>query len=122
MPLGIHIKQISILLGFIAFSANAIYATAISDSTKATLGDTLVAEIFPDDPVLVAMDMMWADERLHWQNFNSDTVCQNIYNYPSGFIPEYNDSILMSRLEILNQATPLDLEYNRYVKGFIALY
>ena len=122
MPLGIHIKQISILLGFIAFSANAIYATAISDSTKVTLGDTLVAEIFPDDPVLVAMDMMWADERLHWQNFNSDTVCQNIYNYPSGFIPEYNDSLLMSRLEILNQATPLDLEYNRYVKGFIALY
>ena len=122
MPLGIHIKQLSVLLGFIAFSANATHAFSLTDSTKTTVGDTLVVEIFPDDPVLVAMDSLWADERLHWQNFDGDTICQNIYNYPCGFIPEYNDSILMSRLEILNNATPLDLEYNRYVKGFISLY
>lgn len=122
MPLGIHIKQLSVLLGFIALSANAIYATAISDSTKTPSSDTLAVEIYPDDPVLLAMDMLWADERLHWQNFESDTVCKNIYNFPAGYIPQYSDSVIMSRLEKLNQATPLELEYNRHVKGFISLY
>lgn len=47
MPLGIHIKQLSVLLGFIALSANAIYAFAISDSTKTPSSDTLAVEIFP---------------------------------------------------------------------------
>lgn len=115
------IKSILAVIIF-AFSANAVDAFEPGDSTLTVVTDTIAVEIFKDDPVLAAMDSLWKDERLHWQNFDADTICQNIHNYPYGYIPEYNDSILMARLEVLNRATPLDLEYNRFVKGFISLY
>ncbi len=122
MPIALRIKNLSVVLGLLAFSANTANSMTFTDSTLTAVGDTAVAEILPDDPVLVAMDSLWADERLHWQNFSGDTVCQNVYNYPCGFIPEYSDSLIMARLENLNKATPLNLDFNRYVKGFISLY
>lgn len=122
MRLGIYLRTLFLPIGILAFSANIAFANNHGDSTLTVVTDTIAVEIYKDDPVLAAMDSLWADERLHWQNFDSDTLCQNVHNYPHDFIPEYSDSLIMARLEILNEATPLDLDYNRYVKGFIALY
>ena len=119
---GIYLKNLFLPIGVFALSANMAFANNPGDSTLTVISDTIAVEVYKDDPVLAAMDSLWADERLHWQNFDGDTLCQNVNNYPHDFIPEYSDSLIMARLEILNKATPLDLEYNRYVKGFIALY
>lgn len=132
MRLGTLFLNLVFTVLYFAFTANAVSAQALTDSTHTqasdlptindTATDTVAVEIYQDDPVLAALDSLWKDERMHWQDFDGDTVCQNVYNFPYGFIPEYNDSILMARLEVLNKATPLDLEYNRFVKGFISLY
>lgn len=119
MPLAKTLKYFASIAGFFAISVS--FAALPSDSSLTVPGDTAVAQIFPDDPVLASMDSLWADERLHCQIIG-DSACLNKYNYASDFIPEYTDSILEARLAVLDKATPLHLDYNRYVKAFISLY
>ncbi len=93
-----------------------------NDSVKALEKDTVQFEIALDDPILVAMDAAWQEERLLWQSFESDTACLNIYNFDKSEVPVYSDSILAARLSVLNDASPMNLDYNKYVKAFINLY
>ncbi len=103
-------------------AVSTLFANGPGDSTLVLARDTVVFEIFPDDPVLARMDNLWLDERIHWLPQEYDTACLNVYKFAADFIPEYPDSIIEDRLRLLNMATPLDLEYNNYVKGFINLY
>lgn len=112
-------NRIGLLAGILFFAHNA-FANP-TDSLITQPGDTAVAEIFPDDPVLAAMDSLWADQRFQFQDIQ-DSACLNRYNYPADYIPEYSDSLLITRLAALDNATPLDLTYNQYVKAFISLY
>ncbi|MCU0370695.1 MAG: lytic transglycosylase domain-containing protein, partial [Bacteroidales bacterium] len=54
--------------------------------------------------------------------FNTDTALLNVYNFPIGHVPVYPDSVYRTRIEKLDQETPLDLTYNQSVKSFIELY
>lgn len=119
MPLKNMVKYLFLFAGFLLVVNS--YGLSPNDTTIADPGDTTVAKIFPDDPILASMDSLWADQRLQWQDVQ-DSACLNRYNYPAGFIPEYTDSTIMARLEKLDKATPLNLDYNRYVKAFIAVY
>ncbi len=122
MHFGVCRNILAVLIGFTALSANAANNQNHTDSILTAPGDTVLVEIYSDDPILAALDSLWADERLNWQNFDDNIECQNIYAFPSDLIPEYSDSIIMARLETLNKATPLNLDYNRYVKSYISVY
>lgn len=78
--------------------------------------------LYPDDPILAALDSLWLDERLAWQDFQSDSVCLNVYQFPFDSIPQYPDSVIVARLAALDKQTPLDLEYNPYVRAYIDVY
>lgn len=110
---------IGILMGVFLYSPAT--CSNPTDSTLIKAADTTEFVILPDDPVLAAMDSLWVNQRLRFQNIQ-DSACLNRYGYPGEYIPQYTDSMLKARLRILDKATPLDLEYNRYVKAFIALY
>jgi membrane-bound lytic murein transglycosylase D len=105
-----------------SFSAGTFHTDR--DTLKNVDSDTLNIDfiIEEDDPVLVAMDEMWKQEQLQWQSFSSDTLCLNAYGFAKDEIPEYPDSIYAQRLAVLNAATPMNLDYNKYVAGFIDLY
>lgn len=91
-------------------------------TTNSLSGDSIEVVLFPDDPILAAMDSIWMDERLTWQDFESDSVCLNVYNFEFNEIPTYADSVIAGRLAALNKTTPLHLEYNAYVRAYIEVY
>ncbi|HKL03080.1 MAG TPA: LysM peptidoglycan-binding domain-containing protein [Cryomorphaceae bacterium] len=84
--------------------------------------DTIEVKILPDDPVLQVIDQMWQEERLGWQCFEADSICLNKYGFAYGEVPSYPDSVISQRLAELNKLTPLDLDYNNYVKAYIEVY
>jgi len=106
----------------IALVSSLSAAQASHDSLLTQVEDTSRYEIRPDDPVLAAIDSLWNSEKLIWQDFEPDTTCLNIFGFKPGEIPDYADSIYIARLQALNEQTPLDLDYNRYVRAFINLY
>lgn len=106
-------------------SSTGVYANlnpTENDSLGTIEKDTIPFVIAADDPVLIALDALWEEERLHWQSFQSDTLCLNTYNFDKAEVPVYSDSILAERLSVLNDDTPMNLDYNKYVKAFINLY
>jgi membrane-bound lytic murein transglycosylase D len=54
--------------------------------------------------------------------FTTDTSVLNIYNFPLGQIPEYDDKTYQERLEKLNRETPIEITYNKTVRSYIDLY
>jgi len=114
-------SPINIIISALALQM-ACLVHANHDSLKIQLGDTSKYEIRPDDPVLAAIDSLWSSEKLIWQDFEPDTTCLNVYGFEPGEVPVYPDSVYMERLSALNKSTPLNLDYNRYVRAFINLY
>ncbi len=93
-----------------------------TDTLFALVPDTIPIEIRPDDPILASLDALWAEERLKWQCFENDTICLNHFGFEWNQIPTYSDEVLAARIAKLNSETPLSLQYNNHVKGFINLY
>ncbi len=65
---------------------------------------------------------MWLEERMLWQAFTADSVCLNVYDYAWDSIPVLSDDEIAAKLARLNDLSPFDLRYNRYVQAFINLY
>lgn len=55
-------------------------------------------------------------------HFETDTAILNVYRFAPGEKPAYSDSVYALRIGILDSQTPIDLEYNEHVKGYIKLY
>jgi membrane-bound lytic murein transglycosylase D len=108
----------------IAFNVNRLEAQVVDSfpDTLAVAIDTIPIQIRPDDPILASLDALWAEERLKWQCFENDTLCLNSFGFDVNQIPVYPDSVLAARIAKLNNETPLNLQYNNHVKGFINLY
>lgn len=63
--------------------------------------------------------------QVHFYNkyvFNTDVDELNIYNYEADERPEFNDSIVETRIAMLNVQTPVELVYNSHVKAMINMY
>ena len=114
LPKNLALSAILLLVSSILFANH--------DSISTQVGDTSKYEITPDDPVLAAIDSLWSSEKLIWQDFQPDTNCLNLYGFEPTEIPDYPDSVYMERLAALNSRTPIDLDYNEYVRAFINLY
>lgn len=55
-------------------------------------------------------------------HFEKDTAVLNVYKFMPDERPVYSDSVYALRIGMLNANTPIDLEYNQHVKGYINLY
>ncbi len=53
-------------------------------------------------------------------SFKDDIEKVNVYGFDSNTVPSYSDDVIKHRLSLLE--SPIPLEYNQYVKGFIDLY
>lgn len=54
--------------------------------------------------------------------FEKDTSVLNVYRFKPEDRPVYSDSVYALRIGVLNAQTPIDLEYNQHVKGYINMY
>ena len=52
----------------------------------------------------------------------SSSKSENIYNYPSGYVPSFPDSVYAERIAKLREQTTIELVYNKHVKSFIDVY
>lgn len=116
--------SISILLVFSLSSSSFGFSTHLGnhDTVNTQVSDTTEFHISKDDPILEAIDLLWANEKLEWQSFEPDTTCLNVFGYLPNEIPTFADSVFANRLAVLNSQSPLDLDYNKYVQAFINLY
>ncbi len=63
--------------------------------------------------------------QVHFYNkyiFNANRDALNVYNYDEDTRPQFNDSIIETRIAMLNIQTPVELVYNSHVKAMINMY
>ncbi|MCH2214180.1 MAG: LysM peptidoglycan-binding domain-containing protein [Flavobacteriales bacterium] len=107
---------------FLCLVVSTLSIASPKDSLKAHNVDTSAVVIFDDDPILVAMDQSWEEQRKKWLAFTADSASLNTNYFATDSIPIYTDSVYAQRLEGLNELTPMDLDYNKYVKAYINVY
>lgn len=61
-------------------------------------------------------------EHFHQNYLQIDTNRLNKYNYPADYVPTFEDSVYMVRIEALARETTIPLTFNKHVKSFIDLY
>lgn len=118
MKLPISLSIISFLF---AMSSTTAQPTDL-DEIAAALDTIPLVEISADDPIVVALDKLWADHRMEWLGVELDSVCLNAHNFSFGDVPVYSEAIIAERLALLDSQSPMDLDYNAYVQAFINLY
>jgi membrane-bound lytic murein transglycosylase D len=115
------LKSSSLFL-FTFLLSHICLADVFQDSTTVNAKDTTDVKIAADDPILLAMDQSWMNVGKDWLDFNADSVALNIHGFASDSIPVYADSIYAKRIAVLNDATPMELDYNKYVQSYINVY
>jgi len=95
---------------------------ALQDTLKSSGVDSSLVEILEDDPVLIALDQSWKDQKTRWLAFTADSVALNTHHFATDSIPAYADSVYARRLKSLNDRTPMDLDFNKHVKAYINVY
>ncbi|HKK37836.1 MAG TPA: LysM peptidoglycan-binding domain-containing protein [Cryomorphaceae bacterium] len=109
-----------LLVTFLSVSVSA--AAVFQDSTSAVIEDTTEVKIAADDPILLAMDQSWMNVGKEWLAFSDDSVSLNIHGFAPDSIPSYADSVYAKRIAVLNEGTPMELDYNNYVQAYINVY
>lgn len=72
--------------------------------------------------ILQQLDSLAALKIFDRYHFEKDTAVLNVYRFKPEERPVYSDSVYALRIGVLNSQTPIDLEYNRHVKGYINMY
>jgi len=72
--------------------------------------------------ILQQLDSLAALKIYDRYHFEKDTAVLNVYHFNPEERPVYSDSVYALRIGILNSQTPIDLEYNQHVKGYINMY
>lgn len=78
--------------------------------------------LIEDSSIVRALDSLVHIKYFKENYFKTDTNFLNVYRFPEDSIPEYSDSIMEVRIQMLNAETPIELTYNKTVKGYINLY
>ena len=112
-----NFKSLYILVA-LALSSSISFAS----ETKST-DTTKQYEIAADDQVLSMIDSAMANSFFnHYRIDALDSTFILANQIPADSILPLYDSILEVRLNKMNAATPIEMEYNQYVKAFINLY
>lgn len=72
--------------------------------------------------ILQQIDSLAAEKFFNRHHFETDTSILNVYHFKPEDRPVYSDSVYALRIGILNAQSPMDLEYNQHVKGYINMY
>jgi membrane-bound lytic murein transglycosylase D len=105
---------------------HAAYAPEVDSVSKSgveLINDEQEAEkILSESTAVMMLDSLSNIPYFTGYLFTTDTSVLNIYNFPVGRVPEYDDKIYQERLEKLNRETPIELTYNKTVRSYIDLY
>lgn len=107
-------------LGFSQSSGSPIDTSAIVFDTATFLNNEIV--IADDNPIVANIDKMLLEYAKLNDVFTSDTVTLNVLNHENGIKPSFSDSVIRSRLKVLDDNSPIHFEYNNKTKSFIDLY
>lgn len=100
-----------ILLSVKSFSTN-----------KKTSSDTTNTAQIGYDPIISAIDSFMMIRVTESKNLSFSAKSPSDYNFSNDSIPIYNDLIYEYRMAQLNAKSPISLEYNDAVKGYIDMY
>lgn len=75
-----------------------------------------------DNPILIQIDKALLKFSKEYDDFTSDTSKLNFLGYSADHIPEISDSLMEQRLQLLDDNSPMNLEFNKTVKSYIDLY
>ncbi len=92
------------------------------------LGVKLLAQPYPTgslgpscDKILNGVDTLLNEVKLEYKSsMNYNRASLNVYNFQLNDIPTYSDSVISYRMKLIE--SPIPMEYNSYVKGYIDLY
>lgn len=86
--------------------------------------DTLAEDLsmLSGSVILKQLDSLAALKIYDRYHFEKDTAVLNVYRFGPKERPVYSDSVYALRIGVLNSQTPIDLEYNKHVKGYINMY
>ena len=124
------IKLISYLILLFGISTSQAFAfTPDNDSVIENNSDTL--KVFTADMasadidnnyILDMLDSLVAAKFFTNYEFTDDSSILNVHNFPPDSIPVYNDSVLIERIESLNQQSIFELVFNKQVRTYINVY
>ncbi|MCD6092228.1 MAG: LysM peptidoglycan-binding domain-containing protein [Bacteroidales bacterium] len=89
-------------------------------SSQDTLSEDL--SLMTGSAILQQLDSLAALKIFDRYFFQKDTAVLNVYHFKPEERPVYSDSVYALRIAVLNSQTPIDLEYNKHVKGYINMY
>lgn len=93
------------------------------DSTKKKTLD-LQSVIFEDDPLMAQMDSLMVLSFFEKPDTNLRST-EQFTEFEAARLPDsidWHDTVYQARIDLLNQQTPLELDYNPTVRAFIDLY
>ena len=82
-------------------------------------GEAIVEE---SDFMMEMIDEMQDIKYFEANKLESSSKSENIYNYPTGYVPTFPDSVYAERIAKLRSQTTMELVYNKHVKSFIDVY
>ena len=91
-------------------------------NNKKTASDTTSNNQLAYDPIISAIDSFMMIRVSETSSFSYSTAKPSDYNFAIDSIPLYNDLIYEYRMAQLNVKSPIALEYNDAVKGYIDMY
>ncbi|MBI3235426.1 MAG: transglycosylase SLT domain-containing protein [Bacteroidetes bacterium] len=103
----LRILAIGLISSALSFSAIAQAPVRLSNSPQA-------------ESNLLRLDSLMNVFHDKYYSFKDDIEKVNVYGFDSNYVPSYSDEVIKYRLSLLE--SPIPLEYNQYVKGFIDLY
>lgn len=119
-----RVKNICMLVFMMVCSGKLMFAQK-ADSVK--LLDTLAflkkeIEISDDNPIVKQIDAALVKFAREYDDFTTDTVVLNVLNHHPKDKPVVSDSVMKARLQVLDDNSPMSLEFNSTVKSYIDLY
>ena len=112
---------LSLSQAFAFYPDNDSVTDFTTDSTKVFTADMVSADL-DNNYILDMLDSLVAAKFFTNFEFTDDSSILNVYNFPADAVPVYNDSVLMERIESLNQQSIFELVFNKQVRTYINVY
>jgi membrane-bound lytic murein transglycosylase D len=107
------------LLLFVLTSATANGGNTNNNNSEEN--DSISIQVL-NEPFIDIIDSVIFTTVFDNSDLNYDIDSLNIYNYSPNYVPVFSDLVLECRMMEIDQRSPINLDYNEYVKTFIDVY
>lgn len=117
-----------LLIGFLLCVASVLSAQSVDPDSLNYLNEQEIEDlnsgkaIVDESAVMEMLEMVSNISYFRDVYLDIDTAKMNIYRYDKNYIPYFDDSIYMKRIEALAHESTIPFTYNKHVKSFIDLY